>query len=260
MKLSEIAKTSLTETAADEKFLHKVADKVINYLESIRDELTPEPFNPATFDPNKQKVTLYRKNFDRSVNATYFGTVAEITKMTSDDPDLEKMLSVKFYLSDALQPNDMAAFKWPPYGQDDIGSVHLNYDKWLQYKDNLPKLSSFVAHELRHCLDYIKSNSWAMRSRKKTEKFKSNRPSKYFSGNYYERKGEINARFTQAIKRIDNSLSGISNVDNNTILKIIKQAFDDELLTPQMFKYGKNDPAYRQLFKRAFDYISKEIQ
>lgn len=97
-------------------------------------------------------------------------------------------------------------------------------------------LYSILVHELRHALDDLLSNG-------KYLKNKGN------DGEYWQRPIEINARFSQALLDIRDSVE--AGADPVTA---IKNSFEDHSIA-KVLPNGLNDPKYRRLFNRALEYV-----
>lgn len=145
-----------------------------------------------------------------------------------------------------------------------INTIVLNSD-YLQ--SNMMKTT--ITHELRHALDDHKSEFKANRSKSySTPKNKEHRKtnSEFGNLNYFAQPAEINARFIQVLHTMVPAIKRAMKLDpdqqRSRIMTDFNKSMNDNLISnlfPEKEK-SKQSKQYKQLIKRAMDFIEKEIK
>jgi len=128
------------------------------------------------------------------------------------------------------------------------------------------KIKSTIVHELRHALDDLKSSGRAGTSSKyDTPKKKVHRKKDPYAKNfpYLAKPSEINARFSQVLDGLTDSIAKNSNLPPQQLwdqeMKVLKRLFIMHNIS-DLFPEKEQSRDYKRLMKRAADFIQKEIK
>lgn len=128
------------------------------------------------------------------------------------------------------------------------------------------RIKSTIVHELRHALDDLKSSGKAgSSSRYDTPKKKIHRKKDPYAKDYpyLAKPAEINARFSQVLDGLVDSISKNSNMDPQQLwdqeMKVLKRLFIMHNIA-DLFPEKEKSKEYKRLMKRAADFIQKEIK
>jgi hypothetical protein len=128
------------------------------------------------------------------------------------------------------------------------------------------RIKSTIVHELRHALDDLKSKGRAGTSiGYDTPKKKDHRKKDPYAKNfpYLAKPSEINARFSQVLDGLTDSISKNSNMDPKQLwdheVKVLKRLFIMHDIS-SLFPEKEQSKDYKRLMKRAADFIQKEIK
>lgn len=141
---------------------------------------------------------------------------------------------------------------WIPYSK----SLILN-------KDNigLPKLKSVIVHELRHALDDFKSDFEAntVGGSYSVPRKKQHRKDNYTA--YLAEPAEINARFAEVLSLVTDKIERRfhkSTIDRDAALEYFAKILDHKKIA-ELFPEKEKSKDYKRLYKRAVDFIDKEL-
>lgn len=224
------SRQGVNETAHDERFIQQLANGVSKYVDNIRKsrETSNKPM-PVSLEP---------------------GSIGKITGITSNT-DAEKYLTTVGLIFNKFPKGQLGGYR--PAEGDWGADIGLDV-RYLATPAELAKMKSFateiskpnnvvsvsVAHELRHALDdYLSKGKYDSKSNSK---------------DYWNQPHEINAYFTQALKGLQAQIDA-GTVTASNLINAIKKEFKVNELDMQ-FPTGVEDPRYRKLLKRAYDYFA----
>lgn len=239
MRLQELF---LIETTEEDRAVISLANAVYNHVKKYIDYVDPD--NPKPMEIGK---------------IDDFAT-----------PPLEGMEDIKISLQqgDALG-REVAAHNKEEYdGKNPRGvwwadgpTISLNADHLSS-----ERIKSTIVHELRHALDDLKSKGRAgTSSRYDTPKKKIHRKKDPYAKNfpYLAKPAEINARFSQVLDGLTDSISKNSNMNPQQLwdheMKVLKRLFIMHNIS-DLFPEKEQSRDYKRLMKRAADFIQKEIK
>lgn len=239
MRLQELF---LTETTEEDRAIISLANVVYNHVKKYTDYVDPNSTEPMDI-----------------------GKIDDFA-----DTPLEGMEDIHIALqqSEALGRAVAEQNKEEYEGKDPLGlwdssgpTITLNADRISS-----ERIKSTIVHELRHALDDLKSKGRAGTSAKyDTPKKKVHRKKDPYAKNfpYLAKPSEINARFSQVLDGLTDSISKNSNMNPQQLwdqeMKVLKRLFIMHNIS-DLFPEKERSPDYKRLMKRAADFIQKEIK
>lgn len=127
------------------------------------------------------------------------------------------------------------------------------------------RMKTTITHELRHALDYIKSNGFpGDANRYFTPKKKEHRiDDPYSTIQYRARPAEINARFVEVLDILSKRIpKWVEKLDPSQVKKQLSTDFKHLLVKYEIadiFPEKTESPDYKRLVKRAYDFMQKEL-
>lgn len=144
--------------------------------------------------------------------------------------------------------------------EEDTNTIFLNSD-FLER----PRIKTTITHELRHALDYVKSNAYpGDANRYFTPKKKEHRKDDPYSTlNYRAQPAEINARFVEMLDILSKRIpKWYDKLDASEIKPQLTTDFKNLLNKYEIadiFPEKTQSPDYKRLVKRAYDFMQKEM-
>ena len=143
----------------------------------------------------------------------------------------------------------------------DNGTIVLNADHLSN-----ERIKSTIGHELRHALDDFKSGGiTGYENRYNVPKKKEHRKKDEYGPNYpyLAKPSEINARFNQVLTALTDVIADQSDLPSDQLfdyaIKRLKLSFRHHKIA-MLFPEKEQSKDYKQLVKRAVDFIQKEIK
>jgi hypothetical protein len=252
MKLFELF---LVETTEEDRAIISLSSEI---FKKLRDQYSTG--KPQDIKNSENLVSLGKIGdmFDTPIQALNNISIdlqggKEFTKRTGDTPKKNKI--------------DISTV--PAFWEAETDTVVLN-SRYL----NDPRIRTVITHELRHALDEIKSGSFPASPKNKNpdpnstpsyfipKKKKHRRSDVDKTLPYRAQPGEINARFIEVLDVLSNRLPGIvDEYGNNSFDAAVRTvgALFKQYKIADIYPEKEGSKEYKQLMKRAADFITKEI-
>lgn len=239
MKLQELF---LTETTEEDRAIVSLANVIYNHVRKYTDYIDPTITEP--------------------IDIGKIGDFADTPLMGMED------INIALQQGDTLG-REVAEFNAEEYdGKNPRGVWWANGPTITLNADHISseRIKSTIVHELRHALDDLKSKGRAGTSIKyDTAKKKIHRKRDPYAKNfpYLAKPSEINARFSQVLDGLTDSISKNSNMRPQQLwdheMKVLKRLFIMHNIS-DLFPEKTQSKDYKRLMKRAADFIQKEIK
>ena len=243
MKLSDI----LCETTDEDIMLDDLENKIVKHLSKNKSTGTVGTIGSITQDKNFPTKFLNTEIVIRNINGQ-LGAERHGEFSVDADPngdhefaqDREEAIEL-FYEGSRL-----------------IISISPN----VINKENTSHIKSTLVHEMRHLLDYIKSEGKDTFSKKSNfTKYLSHGKDKSSKYNEYQSsKSEINARTQQAILSLKEFIDRhtLTQVSTDNLAKLVHKCLDVQEVK-KYFPEGTQDIEYRRIFNRLIAYATRYL-
>lgn len=228
MKSSEF----IIETASEEQELMILVRKLGNFVKSLYLQNKLDQFADALVGPvfsDKYKFEVYGI------------PLKKIVKPNFKEPGINAIIHHVYLCNSSVRADNDMQNSLGAFGHG--GTIYLN----IRLMDDINDVYTVLAHELRHALDFYK------RSDDVNDKIAGT--NELSAAEYIIHQDELNARFTQAIKGINDEMP----IARDQLANVIMKHFDIHHLI-DVFPNKKNDPRFKQLVKRAVKFFEAQHQ